>query len=200
MDVLAAEQVHRRNARRRSERLADRSGHHFTNQSCLLDPRSLPTDLKQVVGHPMIITESTWVSPEGYQSEGPFLMAAYQSLTGVSGYYWFSATAPEYDLDPSIRFLNLKGQHPIFKWSCSTPALMGNFPACGAMYRKGYVRQGEAVVHEERPLIDLWERKVPLIAEDRSFDPNRYEAQPAARSRISRTVPTPWRFWSVELK
>ena len=41
----------------------------------------------------MIITESTWVHPEGYQSEGPFLMAAYQSLTGVAGYYWFSATA-----------------------------------------------------------------------------------------------------------
>jgi hypothetical protein len=150
-------------------------GHHFTNQSCLTDPRALPTDLKQVVGHPMVITESTWVSPEGYQSEGPFLIAAYQSLTGVSGYYWFSATAPEYDLDPSIRFLNMKGQHPIFKWSCSTPTLMGNFPAAALMYRKGYVRQGEAVVHEERPLVDLWERKVPLIAEDRSFDPNRYE-------------------------
>ncbi len=38
-------------------------GHHFTNQSCLTDPRALPTNLKQVVGHPMIITESTWVQP-----------------------------------------------------------------------------------------------------------------------------------------
>ena len=150
-------------------------GHHFTNQSCLTDPRALPTDLKQVVGHPMIITESTWVSPEGYQSEGPFLMAAYQSLTGVGGFYWFSATAPEYDLDPSIRFLNFKGQHPTFKWSCSTPALMGGFPAAALMYRKGYVKASEPVVHEERPLADLWDRKVPLIAEDRSFDPNRYE-------------------------
>jgi len=160
-------------------------GHHFTNQSCLTDPRTLPTDLKQVVGHPMIVTESTWVSPEGYQSEGPFLMAVYQSLSGVSGYYWFAATTPEYDLDPSLRFLNLKGQHPIFKWSCSTPTLMGNFPAAALMYRKGYIRQGEAVVHEERPLVDLWERKVPLIAEDRSFDPNRYEgATGGERSNI----------------
>jgi hypothetical protein len=161
-------------------------GHHFTNQSCLTDPRALPTNLKQVVGHPMLVTESTWVSPEAYQSEGPFLMAAYQSLTGVSGYYWFSATAPEYDLDPSIRFLNLKGQHPIFKWSCSTPPLMGNFPAAALMYRKGFVRQGETVVHEERPLADLWDRKVPLIAEDRSFDPNRYEgATGAEKSNIT---------------
>ncbi len=150
-------------------------GHYFTNQSCLLDPRALPTNLKQVVGHPIVITESTWVSPERFQSEGPFLIAAYQSVSGVSGYYWFAATAAEYELDPSLRFLNLKGQHPFFKWSCSTPELMGNFPAAALMYRKGYIKQGETVVHEERPLVDLWQRKVPLIAEDRSFDPNRYE-------------------------
>ena len=106
-------------------------GHHFTNQSCLTDPRGLPTNLKQVVGHPMIITESTWVHPEGYQSEGPFLMAAYQSLTGVAGYYWFSATQAEYDLDPCLRFLNLKGHHPLFKWSCSTPSLDGQLPGGG---------------------------------------------------------------------
>jgi hypothetical protein len=159
-------------------------GHHFTNQSCLTDPRGLPTNLKQVAGHPMIITESTWVHPERYQAEGPFLVAAYQSLTGVAGYYWFSATAAEYDLDPSLRFLNLKGQHPLFKWSCSTPSLMGNFPAAALMYRRGYIRQGRPVVHEERLLEDLWERKVPLIAEDRSFDPNRYTGTTGAKSNI----------------
>jgi hypothetical protein len=151
------------------------AGHHFTNQSCLTDPRSLPINLKRVVGHPMVVTESTWVHPEGYQSEGPFLIAAYQSLSGVAGYYWFSATKPEYDLDPSLRFLNINGSHPLFKWSCSTPSFMGSFPAAALMYRKGYIRQGEPAVHEERPLSDLWARKVPVIAEDRSFDPNRYE-------------------------
>ncbi len=77
---------------------------------------------------------------------------------------------------------------------------MGQFPAAALMYRKGYVRQGEAVVHEERPLNDLWQRKVPLIAEDRSFDPNRYKAQPAARSRTSRAAPIRWRFWSAASK
>jgi hypothetical protein len=159
-------------------------GHHFTNQSCLLDPRGLPTNLKQVAGHPMIITESTWVHPEGYQSEGPFLIAAYQSLSGVAGYYWFSATVPEYDLDPCLRFLNLKGQHPLFKWSCSTPCLMGQFPAAALVYRQGYLRQGEPAVHEERPLDDLWQRKVPLIAEDRSFDPNRYQGTQGEKSEV----------------
>jgi hypothetical protein len=150
-------------------------GHHFTNSSCLTDPRALPMNLKQVVGHPIVVTESTWVSPEGYQTEGPFLVAAYQSLTGIAGYYWFAATAAEYDLDPCLRLLNLQGQHPLFKWSCSTPALQGQFPAAALIYRRGYLKQGDLVVHEERPLDDLWARKVPVIAEDRSFDPNRYQ-------------------------
>ncbi len=41
------------------------------------------------------------------------------------------------------------------------------------MYRKGYVRPSKPVVHEERTLADLWERKTPLLAEGRTFDPNR---------------------------
>jgi hypothetical protein len=150
-------------------------GHHFTNQSCITDPRSLPINLKRVVGHPMCVTESTWVHPEGYQTEAPFLIAAYQSLTGIDAYYWFACTQPEFDLDPSLRFLNFGGQHPFFKWSCSTPSLMGQFPAAALMYRMGYIKQGEPVVHEERPLEDLWTRRTPVIAEDRAFDPNRYK-------------------------
>src|SRR5262249_49859366 len=140
-------------------------GHKFTNQSCLTDPRALPINLKQVVGHPIVVTESAWVNPERYQSEGPFLVAAYQSLTGVGGFYWSEAPAPEYALDPRLRFLNLNGQNPLFKWSCSTPAVMAQFPAAALLYRKGYLRRGDPVVHEERPLEDLWQRQVPLIAE-----------------------------------
>ena len=148
-------------------------GHHFSQPSALLNPRELPTNLKQVVGHPMIITESTWVSPLIYQSEGPFLTAVYQSLTGVDAFYWFTASKPEYDLDPFANFLNLNGQHPLFKWSASIPMIMGSFPAAALMFRMGYIKQGEPVVHEERTLQSLWNRDTPIIAEDPSFDPNR---------------------------
>jgi hypothetical protein len=150
-------------------------GHKFTASSCLTDPRSLPINLKQVVGQPIVVTESTWVHPESYQTEGPFLIAAYESLTGVGGYYWFSATAVEFDLDPSLKFLNLGGQHPFFKWSCSTPSFAAQFPAAALLYRKGHLKRGEPVVHEERPMQDIFDRRVPVIAEDKSFDPNRYQ-------------------------
>ncbi len=148
-------------------------GDRYTNNPGVLNPRDLPTNLKQVVGHPILVTESSWVNPLDDQSEGPFLIAAYQSLTGVAGYCWFTATAAQFDNDPYYDFLNMGGQHPFRKWSCSTPALMGNFPAAAMMYRCGFLRQGDAVVVEHRSLADLWQRRMPAIAEDKGFDPNR---------------------------
>lgn len=163
-------------------------GHFFTDESRVLDPRELPTNLKQVAGHPMIITESSWVAPNGYQSEGPFMMAAYQSLTGVDAFYWFDASQPEYETHPYFDFLNFNGQHPMYKWTASTPELVGNFPAPALIYRLGYVKAGAPVVHEERPLKDLWNRQTPIIAEDKSFDPNRNTGNSGAQSNIARGV------------
>lgn len=178
-------------------------GHHFTNQSCITHPRSLPMNIKQVVGHPHIITESSWVSPEGYQSEGPFLTAAYESLSGVDCLYWFATGAtPEYDPNPYFTFLNLNGsQHPMNKWTCSTPMLMGQFPAASLMFRKGYIKQGEAVVHEERPLKEMWERDAPLIAEDPGYDPNRMSGYTFGSSLVSRGIdPLAFEVGPVEVK
>jgi len=56
------------------------NGDRFTDDSVLLRPRELPVALKQVDGFPMVVSESSWVPPLSYQSEGPFLVAAYQSL------------------------------------------------------------------------------------------------------------------------
>ena len=50
---------------------------------------------------------------------------------------------------------------------------LGQFPAAALMFRNGYVQEGPAVVHEERRLQDIWERRAPLIAEGGAWDPNR---------------------------
>jgi hypothetical protein len=138
----------------------------FMNRPAVLNPGFLPTNLKQVIGRPMIVTESSWVSPLDDQNEGPFLVAAYESLSGVAGLYWYTATAEQYADDPRVGFVNLDGQHPLRKYTCSTPALMGNFPAAALLYRKGYLKRGQPVVVENRPLTDLWNRRSPLISED----------------------------------
>ena len=176
-------------------------GHHFQNTSALLNPRGLPTNLKQVAGRPMIITESSWVSPLGYQSEGPFLMAAYQSLSGVDTFYWFSDGSPEYQTDLNFPYATVAGEHPLItKWSANVPPIMGGFPACALLFRQSYLQQGAPVIHEERALADLWERKAPLIAEDGSFDPNRAGTAVTQSAATSAAAPYAFLVGPVEVK
>ena len=142
------------------------AGDFFTNHPGVLNPRDLPTNLKQVRGYPMIVTESSWVNPMDYQNEGPFLASAYESLSGVAGLYWYTATAEQYGDDPRVGAPDETGGRSLRKYDCSTPALMGNFPAAAMMYRRGYLKRGNPVVVENRPLRDLWNRRLPLISED----------------------------------
>ncbi|HWD39446.1 MAG TPA: hypothetical protein VG944_11395 [Fimbriimonas sp.] len=148
-------------------------GDFFTDISVLLDPRRLPINIKQVVGHPSIVTESGWVNPMGYKAEGPLLCAAYECLTGVAGLYWFELDGKNYDANPVFDFVTTPdGNHPLSKWEDSIPATLGQFPAAALLYRMGYVRQGTPVIHEERTREQLNQREVPVISEDPSFDPN----------------------------
>jgi len=144
-------------------------GDTFTDDSVLKNPRELPVNLKQVEGYPILISEGSWVPPQGYQAEGPFLNAAYQSLNGVDAYYWFATGEEDWRQPGSANgFMPSEG-----KWVCATPMLMGQWPAAALFYRMGYVKKGEPVVYEQRALKDLWERKMPLVAEDAGYDVNR---------------------------
>jgi hypothetical protein len=153
-------------------------GDTFEDVSALKNPRAFPLNLKQVAGHPMMITESHWVPPLGYQSEGPFLVAAYQSLTGIDVFYWFGTGEPEWSKTDRAEWDAASRQ----KWSIATPMILGQFPAAALMYRKGYLRPGEPVVVEHRSLKQLWERLPTLISEDPSYDPNRDRGDAARRS------------------
>ncbi len=150
-------------------------GHVMQSESALKHPLKLPTNLKQVAGKPFIISESTWVHPGEYQSEGPMLMAAYQSLTGIDGFYWFAMNKPTWSTDPTFSFFNVRQQHPWFKWTASVPQLAGMFPANALLYRQGHLKQGQVVVHEQRTVEQMWDRQLPIIAETATFDPLRDE-------------------------
>jgi hypothetical protein len=160
------------------------NGDRFTDDSVLWRPRALPLTLKQVAGFPMMITESSWVPPLSHQSEGPFLVAAYQSLTGVDAYFWFMTSEEDWRQPGSANgFLPSEG-----KWVCATPMLLGQWPAAALMYRLGYIRQGAPVVSEQRPLDDLWHRRMPIIAEDPGYDPNRDQGNRANESNVDAGV------------
>lgn len=160
------------------------NGDQFTSPSILQDPRDFPLNLKQVKGHPMMITESSWVMPNGRAAEGPFLVAAYQSLSGIDAFYWFSTGDDEWTPPESAN-----GYMPSqAKWIFGYPDLLGNFPAASLLYRMGYLKKGEPVVHEVRSLQDMWDRHTPIIAESPSFDPNRDAGDIAGESGVQTGV------------
>ena len=151
-------------------------GDHFVGESVLVNPNRLPINNKQVAGHPFIITESGWNLPNKYQAEGPWLIAAYSSLVGTDGYFWFSPSHQGYDDNPYYDFWNDYPEldtYPMFRWTSSIPGMTAMYPANAYIFRKGLLAEGDVMVHEERPLQDIWDRKVPVIAEENGFDPNR---------------------------
>jgi hypothetical protein len=160
-------------------------GDRFTVESVLRRPQALPISLKQTAGRPMLVTEGGWVMPNGFGAEGPFLIAAYASLTGVGGYYWFT-TGDEGWAPPQSGNGYLPSQQ---KWSFADPDVLGTFPAAALAYRSGYLRRGAPVVAETRSLQDLWQRRPPALVEATSFDPNRDAI--GFLARLGWTTPVP---------
>ena len=135
-------------------------GQTFTSKSFATDPEQFSPQCAQVVGHPFIISEGLWVPPNRYEAEGPLIVAAQSSLTGLDAFLWFATNVEEW-------------QPPGMKWTFSVPMTLGQFPAAALIFRRSYVRKGPVVVHEERRLHDIWDRELPLIAESGAWDPNR---------------------------
>ncbi|QDV26453.1 hypothetical protein [Aureliella helgolandensis] len=165
-------------------------GDTFRGESALKRPWDFPLALRQVQGHPMIISESAWVPPLRYQSEGPFLVAAYGALTGFDIFYWFSTD--DIGFGP-----------PMGKWQISSPAQLGMFPAAALMFRQGYVQQGKPVLVEHRSLDEVWSRTSPLLPEEAGFDPNRDSRTPANSAEAAaqgRVTPLTYLVGGVEVE
>jgi hypothetical protein len=164
-------------------------GHHLTNASVLKNPREFTDNLKQTVGRPMIITEAAWTHPNLYQAEAPFLMGAYQSLTGVDVTYWFAMNAKQWLLDPRRKFWPVGDSYAVDKWSANTYGTLGMFPAAAVAFRSAYVREADKpVVYEERRLEDMFERRIPIISEGGKFDPNRDAGSFSPTSSVKQEV------------
>lgn len=152
-------------------------GHRLVNESCLHKPLELTTNFKSHAGHPFIVTETSWKHPNLYQAEGPFLISAYQSLGGVDAVYWFSANRPQWLTDPRRLFWKVDDSHALDKWSCSTPMLLGMFPAAAIAFRKAYIQEGEPVVREVRTLDSLFRREPPAIDDNEIYGVSRETAE-----------------------
>jgi hypothetical protein len=151
-----------------------RVGNFTGASSALKNPQELAVNLKQIKGHPFIITEGGWHFPNKYQAEGPFLISAYQSLSGVDAFYWYNMDDAGYTEDPYFRFnCGTDSLCPLRRWDLSTPASMALMPANALIYRLNYLKEGKMVIGEKRTMTEMISRKSPLISEESPFDPNR---------------------------
>ncbi len=145
-------------------------GDRYSSRSALLGAcRALPTNLRQPEGFPMIIPEANWVPPNDFIAEGPFLVAAYASLCGIDGYYWFSTNT-----DGWVPPRSANGYFPSqAKWIIATPEIAGQFPATALIYRRGDLREAGSAVVEVRSTASVFGGKSPGFPEEPAYDPNR---------------------------
>lgn len=133
----------------------------FVSPSALKSSLPFPLGIKQVRGYPMLVTEGLWTPPIGYAAESTLLVAAYQSLTGMDGFLWHTTAEDGFEPPQSVNgYMN-----SLAKWTLGGPDVLGMFPAAAFLYRKGYLKQGDPVLVEARPLDDMMDRKPPMVAE-----------------------------------
>ncbi len=144
-------------------------GHYLVNESVLFKPLELSVNYRQERGKPFMVTETSWKHPNRYQSEGPFLISAYQSLNGLDAVFWFSCNEATWHLDPRRTFWKVGDSYALTKWSCSTPMLVGMFPANAVQHRLGLLETPEPLVMDIRQLRDLWMRRTANIEDNEIY-------------------------------
>ena len=152
-------------------------GHYLVNESVLGKPLEMCTNFRQAAGRPFLVTETAWKNPNRYQSEGPFLVAAYQSLTGIDAVCWFAFQTPGFDADPLKKFWRTGDQFSVHKWSHGYPAQAAGFPANALLYRRGDLRQADPVVREVRTERELFERRPPRVEDNETYGDARDPAE-----------------------
>ncbi|WP_145283611.1 hypothetical protein [Pirellulimonas nuda] len=159
------------------------AGHFLQNRSCLFSPFEHVCNYKSQPGRPFLLTETSWKNPNLYQAEGPFLVALYQSLSSVDGVYWFTALEPEWCVDPRRKMWPSGDSLAHHKWSCSTPMLLGMFPAAAVTFRNGYIAEGSTVARIERTLDSILNRDPPKIDDNEIYQPDWTEAELGSGAR-----------------
>ncbi len=176
------------------------AGHTFIPRSATLRPE-LPPARKQVAGRPFIVSSTNWVPPNPYSIEGPVITAAYAAMNGLDGILWFAAQDATYDTDPYFSWWTVKGSHPMPRWSISEPGFTSQFPAAALVFRRGLVGAAQTVIHEERSLEEIFDRRAPLMVESPDYRPAEHleEVPPARRGLMGKALPEAFLAGRVEV-
>lgn len=93
-----------------------------------------------------VVSEVSWSFPNNYRGEAVPFISAYSSLHGNSTYIWYKAD--------SNSWLSRMGKNTV-----QSPATMGMFPGYALMYRRGDIKEGQAVVIQQLSMDDVYSLK-----------------------------------------
>ncbi|MCS6815239.1 MAG: hypothetical protein NZ772_16925, partial [Cyanobacteria bacterium] len=158
------------------DRYSDRSALLFTS----IDPKqhedvSLPIMDLRYNDLPSTITEVNWTMPNRFRADFPLLAAAYGSLQGTDGFFFFAT--------------GKHGWEPMLdKFTIASPVTMGQFPATALMYRQGMVQPGKTVVDISLTLNDLNSLKGAPVTAPQNLDEFRAQDIPPGQTLQTQQV------------
>ena len=142
----------------------------YADRAGVLEPAALPFAVNQIADRPHIVSEIGWPNPNRFRAECPVLCAAYGSLQGLDGFFFFALNGPGWSAAAD-------------KFPVSVPTMLGQFPAAALLYRRGDVKEGDAVFHEVLRLRDLYAFKGSAVREPQSLDALRKADVPPGGSK-----------------
>jgi len=119
-----------------------RVGHRFADRPGVRHPAALPIACVQTADRPQLLSEIGWTAPNRRRADGPLVCAAYGALQGIDGVCLFA-----------VQGAGWSAASP--KFPVNVPTVLGQFPACALLYRRGDVGTPDPVVHETLDLGDL---------------------------------------------
>lgn len=135
-----------------------RVGQTFDSRAAVLLPHRPPLRTNQVEGHPQMISEMGWTTPNRYRADATLLTAAAMSLQGIDAVNFFIWNATG-DFDTTAN-----------KFALATPTIAGMFPAMALMTRRGDLAEAESVVHEALRTEDLFNLQGTAAVTDAALD------------------------------
>ncbi len=127
-------------------RYSVRVGHTFESLAATTVPERLPLQFVQVAGYPQIISEIGWTNPNRYRADFTLLTAACGCVQGLDGAFFFAVGS------------NFLCDNVMKKFPVSCPTVAGAFPAAALLFRRGDVKECQAV-KEVLSLEDLYALK-----------------------------------------
>ena len=146
-----------------------RPGHTFTSESALKLKHANPIPHIETDGHPNIISEIGWPTPNLYRAEWPFLAAAYGSLNGLDAICNFAVGSAGWD----------KG---LAKFAMNTPTVLGSFFATALIYRNQYIDEGPVVVQENLEVENLFNLEGSSLSVQPAMDQFRADQIPSGHT------------------